>query len=124
MFKWKGTQFTLNALPIGGFVRPKGEMIQMCWTAWQPPIPGSAWACFCRAFHESVDRDCVMSIIIAQAGVGVEGKVLISKCFRCFAAQQAGIKADDILLAVNGKSVSTLDEARALIRAGWTPSSY
>src|SRR5512138_1243100 len=25
LFRWKGTDFTLNWLPIGGFVRPKGE---------------------------------------------------------------------------------------------------
>src|SRR5258706_7043404 len=25
LFKWQGTEFTLNALPLGGFVRPRGE---------------------------------------------------------------------------------------------------
>src|SRR3972149_2861686 len=25
LFRWKGTDFTLNWLPLGGFVRPKGE---------------------------------------------------------------------------------------------------
>src|SRR5215510_16482804 len=25
LFTWKGTRFTLNWLPLGGFVRPKGE---------------------------------------------------------------------------------------------------
>src|SRR5258707_13535055 len=32
LFSWKGTDFTLNWLPIGGFVRPKGEN--------DPNIPG------------------------------------------------------------------------------------
>src|SRR5512140_1478113 len=32
LFHWKGTQFTLNWLPIGGFVRPKGEN--------DPSVPG------------------------------------------------------------------------------------
>ena len=32
LFRWKGTEFTLNWLPLGGFVRPKGEN--------DPNIPG------------------------------------------------------------------------------------
>ena len=32
LFTWKGTRFTLNWLPLGGFVRPKGEN--------DPNIPG------------------------------------------------------------------------------------
>ena len=32
LFTWQGTRFTLNWLPLGGFVRPKGEN--------DPNIPG------------------------------------------------------------------------------------
>ena len=32
LFTWQGTEFTLHALPLGGFVRPKGEN--------DPNVPG------------------------------------------------------------------------------------
>ena len=32
LFTWQGTRFTLNWLPLGGFVRPKGEN--------DPTVPG------------------------------------------------------------------------------------
>ena len=119
MFKWKGTEFTLNALPVGGFVRPKGEN--------DPTIPDGLAAAnpwkrlgvlFAGPFMNLLTAMVVMSIIIAQEGIGVEGKVLISSVSDNSPAQLAGIQANDILLAVNGKSVSTLDAARALIHLG------
>ena len=32
LFTWQGTAFTIHALPLGGFIRPKGE--------YDPTIPG------------------------------------------------------------------------------------
>ena len=32
LFTWQGTDFTINALPLGGFIRPKGEN--------DPNVPG------------------------------------------------------------------------------------
>jgi regulator of sigma E protease len=32
LFKWQGTEFTIHALPLGGFIRPKGEN--------DPNVPG------------------------------------------------------------------------------------
>lgn len=119
MFRWKGTDFTLNALPLGGFVRPKGET--------DPNIPDGLAAAnpwkrlavlFAGPFMNLVTAIVVTAIIIAQAGIGVEGKVIIENVSEGSPAQQAGIQSNDILLAVNNQPVSTLDEARQLIRAG------
>jgi len=59
----------------------------------------------------------VMFIIIAQTGVAVPGKVLIENVSENSPAQAAGLQPKDEFVSVNGKAVSTLDEARALIRA-------
>ena len=119
LFTWQGTEFTLNALPLGGFVRPKGEN--------DPNIPDglSAAAPWKRLvvliagpLMNFVTAIIVAAIIIGQMGVGVEGKVLIENVSENSPAWQAGFKPNDILLAVSGTPVATLDEARAKIFAG------
>lgn len=46
LFKWQGTEFTIHALPLGGFVRPKGKMTRMCPAGWPRPARGSGWRCY------------------------------------------------------------------------------
>ncbi len=119
LFKWKGTEFTLNALPIGGFVRPKGENDPNVLDGLAAANPWKRLVVlFAGPMMNLLTAIVVTSILIAQSGVGVEGKVLIENVSDASPAQQAGLKANDILLAVNGKSVTTLEEARDLIRAG------
>jgi regulator of sigma E protease len=119
MFKWKGTDFTLNALPIGGFVRPKGENDPNVLDGLAAANPWKRLGVlFAGPMMNFLTAIVVFAIIIAQSGVGVEGKVLIESVSAASPAQQAGIQANDILLAVNGTSVTNMDQARALIHAG------
>jgi regulator of sigma E protease len=119
LFKWQGTEFTLNALPLGGFVRPKGENDPNVLDGLAAANPWKRLGVlFAGPMMNLVTAIVVTSIIIAQTGIGVEGKVLIENVTDGSPAQQAGIKPNDILLAVNGASVSTLDAAQKLIRAG------
>src|SRR5687767_6161854 len=53
LFTWQGTRFTLNWLPLGGFVRPKGEN--------DPTVPGglaaaNPWARLAVLFARSEER--------------------------------------------------------------------
>ncbi len=43
LFHWKGTEFTLNWLPLGGFVRPKGENDPNIPGDSPHPVRGRAW---------------------------------------------------------------------------------
>jgi regulator of sigma E protease len=119
LFKWQGTEFTLNALPIGGFVRPKGENDPNVLDGLAAANPWKRLGVlFAGPLMNLLTAIVVTSIIIAQTGVGVPGKVLIESVSDNSPAQQAGIRANDTLLTVAGKPVSTLDEAKTLIRAG------
>lgn len=113
-----GTEFTLNALPLGGFVRPKGEG--------DPDVPGGLAAAnpwkrlvvlFAGPFMNLLTAVVVMSIIIAQTGMPVPGRVVIEDVTPNSPAESAGIHPGDVLVAVAGQPVTEIEAARNLIRA-------
>ncbi len=119
LFKWQGTEFTLNLLPLGGFVRPKGENDPNVLDGLSAANPWKRLGVlFAGPMMNLLTAVVVTSIIVAQSGVGVEGRVLIENVSEASPALQAGIQPNDVLVAINGTQVSTLDEARALILKG------
>ena len=117
LFKWQGTEFTIHALPLGGFVRPKGEN--------DPNVPGglasaSPWkrlvVLFAGPLMNLITAVIVFSILIASEGVAVPGTIKIDTVAENSPAQQADIRSGDILLAINGESVSDIQPAIAIIR--------
>jgi regulator of sigma E protease len=119
LFKWQGTEFTLNYLPLGGFMRPKGENDPNVLDGLAAANPWKRLAVFFAGpFMNLITAVVVTSILIAQSGIGVEGKVMIGGVSDASPAQQAGILANDVLLAVNGAPVTSIEGARALILKG------
>jgi regulator of sigma E protease len=59
----------------------------------------------------------VFSFLIASEGVSVPGSIKIDSVTANSPAQQAGMQADDILLAINGQNVTEVPSAIALIKA-------
>src|SRR5512134_3457399 len=79
LFTWQGTRFTLNWLPLGGFVRPKGEN--------DPNVPGglasaSPWkrlvVLFAGPLMNLLAAVVIYSIIFNRVGVPDTSKVLIA----------------------------------------------
>ncbi|HEY5728776.1 MAG TPA: M50 family metallopeptidase [Anaerolineales bacterium] len=126
LFTWQGTRFTLNWLPIGGFVRPKGEN--------DPNVEGglAASAPWKRLFVLSAGplmnllaAVFITSLIINQMGgiitdserPELANQVLILNVEPNSPADQAGLLIGDKLLKADGRQLNTTDDASDLIKA-------
>ena len=117
LFTWQGTEFTIHALPLGGFVRPKGEN--------DPNVPGGLAAAnpwkrlvvlFAGPLMNLLTAVIVFSFLISFEGISVPGSVKIDSVAGNSPAEQAGIQAGDILISINGQSVTEIDAAIAIIK--------
>ena len=118
LFTWQGTRFTLNWLPLGGFVRPKGEN--------DPNVPGglaaaSPWArlavLFAGPLMNLLTAVIIYSIIFTRVGVPDTNRVLVSSVVVEGPAAQAGFQPDDIFVSGNGQPIRSYDELRAIVDA-------
>lgn len=118
LFTWKGTVFTIHALPLGGFVRPKGEN--------DPNVPGgfgsaSPWkrlvVLFAGPLMNLLTAILVFSALIAYEGVPQPGSVKIDTIANDSPAQQAGFQSGDIIVSINGQEVTDIQPAIDIIRA-------
>src|SRR6187431_38327 len=91
LFTCQGTRFTLNWLPLGGFVRPKGEN--------DPNIPGglasaSPWkrliVLFAGPVMNLLAAVLIYSIIFSRVGVPDTSRILVSSVSSNSPAAQAG----------------------------------
>lgn len=118
LFKWQGTEFTVHALPLGGFVRPKGEN--------DPNVPGgygaaSPWkrlvVLIAGPLMNLLTAVIVFSALIAFEGVPQPGSVKVDTVAENSPAQQANLQAGDIIVSINGQEVTDIQPAIDIIRA-------
>lgn len=117
LFKWQGTEFTIHALPLGGFIRPKGEN--------DPNVPGglasaNPWkrlvVLFAGPLMNLLTAVAVFSFMVGSQGLPVVGTVLVGDVNQNSPAQQADLRSGDTILAVNGQRVTETDAVVAIIR--------
>jgi len=116
LFKWKGTRFTLNWLPLGGFVRPKGEN--------DPNVPGglaaaSPWK---RLFvlvsgpmMNLLTAVVIYAIIFNMVGVPDTSRVLVDTISSESPAAAAGFKSGDVFVSGNGQPIANYDQLRVIV---------
>jgi regulator of sigma E protease len=118
LFKWQGTEFTVHALLLGGFIRPKGEN--------DPTVPGglasaNPWkrlvVLFAGPLMNLLTAIVVFSFLIGSEGVAVPGSVRIDSIAKNSPAEQANIQTGDILLSINGQSITDIQPAITLIKS-------
>ncbi len=117
LFTWKGTEFTIHALPLGGFIRPKGEN--------DPNVPGglasaNPWkrlvVLFAGPLMNLITAIIVFSFLIASEGIPIPGSIKIDSVSENSPAQLANVQSGDILLAINGEKVTDIQPAIAIIQ--------
>jgi regulator of sigma E protease len=113
-----GTAFTLNWLPIGGFVRPKGEN--------DPGVPGglaasSPWTrlavLFAGPLMNLLLGVVVFSLLFYQMGVPDYSQVQIDDVLPGSPAARAGIQMNDVILTANGAQVNDPGQLHDIIYA-------
>jgi regulator of sigma E protease len=111
-----GTRFTLNWLPLGGFVRPKGEN--------DPSIPGGLAAAnpwkrlavlFAGPLMNLLAAIVIYSIIFNRVGVPDPTRVLVLSVTPDSPAAQAGFRDGDIFVTGNGQAIKTYEELRQIV---------
>ncbi|HEX9029068.1 MAG TPA: M50 family metallopeptidase, partial [Anaerolineales bacterium] len=111
-----GTQFTLNWLPIGGFVRPKGEN--------DPRVPGglaaaSPWTrlavLFAGPTMNLLLAVVVFSLLFFQVGVPDYTKVQIGDVMAASPAAQAGLQPNDIIVKAGGQTITDSTQLHDII---------
>jgi len=117
MFNFGGTEITLNWIPIGGFVRLKGEN--------DPEVPGGFWGAnpYARLavlvggpLMNLLTGIIIFSLVFIQTGAPDPHKVQIVGVNEGSPAAMAGIKMDDILVSVNGQPIDSVEKVTALVK--------
>jgi regulator of sigma E protease len=111
-----GTRFTFNWLPLGGFVRPKGEN--------DPSVPGglaaaSPWkrlaVLLAGPLMNLLAAVILYSIIFNRVGIPDTSRVLVVSVSPDSPAAQAGLRDGDIFVSGNGQSIRDYEELRVIV---------
>lgn len=116
LFKFRETEFTLNWIPFGAFVRPKGEN--------DPNVSGGLASAGPWQRLAVLSGGSLMNLIIGvvlfglvfnQIGIANRSIVLIDDVAENTPASQAGIQPDDQIVTANGVLIDSMDRLRQVV---------
>jgi len=118
LFRWKGTDYTLNWIPLGGFVRPLGES--------QPEIEGGLAASkpwvrigvyIAGPLMNLLAAVVIYAVIFSRLGMPDMTVIQIQDVVQDSPAAQAGLVAGDTVISVNDLEANSYDSLRDEIYA-------
>ena len=113
LFEFRGTEYTLNWIPLGGFVKPLGES--------QPDVKGGLadskplvriGVYLAGPVMNLMAAVVIYGIIFSQLGVPDMSVIQIENVVANSPASEAGLAPGDTILAVNDLEVSSYDALR------------
>jgi len=108
--EWQGTEITLNWIPFGGFVRPKGEADE---TVEGGMAAASAWKRLVIALSGPVMNFIigilVLVLVYTAMGTPVSNEALITQIAPESPAMQVGIQPGDIIFSVEGENIESIE---------------
>lgn len=120
-----GTSFTINWLPLGGFVRPKGEndptiegglAAASPWKRLAVLVAGPAMNLIAAVIIFSLIINISGGIMTVSADT-TSGPVLITNVMKGSPAQQAGMQIGDMLVSAAGQPINGSDDIRNIVTA-------
>ena len=118
LFTWKGTDITLNWIPFGGFVRPKGEN--------DPEIPDGLGAAnpwkrlgvaLAGPLMNLMLGVIIFTIVFMRLGMPQSSVVKIVDVNLDSPAEMAGILPEDIILRVNKTTIDSMTALADVVNA-------
>jgi len=121
LFEWAGTKFSLNAIPLGGFVRARGEN--------DPTIPDGLMAAnpwkrigvyIAGPLMNILTAVVIYTVIVMQLGMEDPNRldvVMITLIEPGSPAEQSGLEVDDIILKANDQLITDSTHLREIIYA-------
>ncbi len=117
LFNWKGTDFTINLIPFGAFVRFKGED--------DPNVEGGLYKAnkwkrlgtlIAGPLMNLLTGVLLFSLVISKTGIPQPGIVEIAGIAPGSPAAEAGLKETDIIQGVNGKEITGIFQVITLVQ--------
>ncbi len=118
LFEWRGTVFTLNLIPFGGFVRPKGEgdPSKPDALAQAPPLR-RAVVILAGPLMNLLVGGLAYLVIFAATGAPKNEAVLVWWVEPDSPAEAAGLRPGDLILAAEGEPTPSARALQQVVRA-------
>jgi regulator of sigma E protease len=117
LFRWKGTDFTINLIPFGAFVRFKGEE--------DPEVTGGLYSAnkwkrlatlLAGPFMNIFAGILLFSLVVSQSGIPQTDKVEIAGIAANSPAEEAGLIEADIIKSINDIEISDIGMVSGLVQ--------
>ena len=119
--QWRGTEYRLALVPLGGYVKMHGEQLDEAVDDSQGSfLHQSVWkriAIVAAGPGFNLLFAIVLIAFIHLVGIPVETSVRLGKILDGSAAAQAGLQTDDVILAIDGKPIERIEALKAHIMA-------
>jgi len=116
--EWKGTEITLNWIPFGGFVRPKGEGDE---TVEGGMAAAPAWKRLVIAISGPLMNFLIgiilLVVIYSAVGIPASNEAMITQIAPGSPAMEVGLQSGDIILAVDGEPIENIDQLISTVNA-------